>query len=64
MRRGLPAASDATRALAGGLIASTLGAVGKQFRRPRCDEEIDIYADAMADMLVAYLERLPCVIPA
>lgn len=59
MREALPAASDATRALAGGLIASTLGAVGKQFSEaPRCDEEIDIYADAMADMLVAYLERL------
>lgn len=59
MREALPAASDATRTLAGGLIASTLGAVGKQFSEaPRCDEEIDIYADAMADMLVAYLERL------
>lgn len=59
MREALPAASDATRALAGGLIASTLGAVGKQFSEaPRCDEDIDIYADAMADMLVAYLERL------
>ena len=55
----LPAASDATRALAGELITHTLSAVGKQFSEsPRTEAEIATYADALADMLCAYLDRL------
>jgi len=55
----LPAASDAARALAGELITHTLSAVGKQFSEsPRTEAEIATYADALADMLCAYLDRL------
>lgn len=59
MREMLPAAPDATRALARELLMDTLSAVGKQFsERPRGAAEIDAYADALADMLCAWLERL------
>ncbi|MCV6799453.1 TetR family transcriptional regulator [Achromobacter ruhlandii] len=55
----LPQASDATRALAGDLITHTLSAVGKQFSEsPRTEAEIETYADALADMLCAYLDSL------
>jgi AcrR family transcriptional regulator len=59
-----PRASDAQRAIAGDLIKTTLSAVGSSFSAvPRTLEEICVYADALADMLCAYLERLaepPC----
>jgi len=56
MREALPAASEATRALAGGLITTTLSEVGKQFSEsPRTPAEIEAYAEAMADMFCAYL---------
>jgi AcrR family transcriptional regulator len=59
MREVLPKVPDATRALAGGLITTTLSAVGKQFsERPRTPAEIETYAGAMADMLCAYLVSL------
>ncbi|ACE91651.1 TetR family transcriptional regulator protein [Rhizobium phaseoli] len=59
MREALPSALEATRALAGDLIGTTLGTVGKQFSEvPRSSAEIEAYADAMADMFCAYLERL------
>ena len=59
MREALPAASDATRTLAGELITTTLSAVGKQFSEsPRTPTEIDTYADALADMFCAYLKSL------
>jgi AcrR family transcriptional regulator len=59
LRAALPAASDATRALAGELITTTLSTVGKRFSEsPRTDAEIDIYADGLADMLCAYLKSL------
>jgi AcrR family transcriptional regulator len=59
MREALPEASEATRALAGELITTTLSEVGKQFSEsPRSPAEIEVYADAMADMFCAYLERL------
>ncbi|AIP65568.1 TetR family transcriptional regulator [Burkholderia thailandensis] len=59
MRDALADASDATRAQAGDLIAATLGALGKRFSETRRSAaEIDAYADAMADMFCAYLERL------
>lgn len=55
----LPGASAATRALAGDLITTTLGEVGKAFSEtPRTSEEIAAYADAMADMFCAYLRSL------
>ena len=59
LREVLPAAPDATRALAADLLTDTLSAVGKQFsERPRTPEEIVAYADALADMLCAWMERL------
>jgi AcrR family transcriptional regulator len=59
MREALPQASEAMRARGGDLIATTLRTVGKQFSEmPRSTAEIEAYADAMADMFCAYLERL------
>lgn len=59
LEEALPNASDATRVLAGDLITHTLSAVGKQFSEsPRTDAEIEGYADALADMLCAYLGSL------
>jgi AcrR family transcriptional regulator len=59
MREALPAASEATRVLAGELITRTLSAVGKQFSEsPRTSSEMEAYAAAMADMFCAYLEGL------
>ncbi|MGO6997561.1 TetR family transcriptional regulator [Rhizobium leguminosarum] len=59
MQEVLPSAPEGTRALAGDLITTTLGTVGKQFSEsPRSLAEIDAYSDAMADMFCAYLERL------
>ena len=59
MREALPEASEATRALAGELITTTLSQMGKHFSEvPRTPAEIDAYADAMADMLCAYLRSL------
>lgn len=59
MKEALPEASEATRALAGDLVKTTLSAVGRHFsERPRSPAEIEAYADAMADMFCAYLKRL------
>ena len=59
MRETLPAAGDATRALAGDLITTTLSQVGKHFSEtPRSAVEIEAYADALADMVCAYLKGL------
>jgi AcrR family transcriptional regulator len=59
MLEALPCAPEATRALAGDLISTTLGNVGKQFSETdRSPGEIEAYADAMADMFCAYLEWL------
>ncbi|KWU22722.1 TetR family transcriptional regulator [Achromobacter xylosoxidans] len=59
LEEALPNASHATRVLAGDLITHTLSAVGKQFSEsPRTDAEIEAYADALADMLCAYLDSL------
>ena len=56
MQEALPEASEATRALVGDLITTTLSAVGKHFSEsPRTPGEIAAYADAMADMFCAYL---------
>jgi AcrR family transcriptional regulator len=59
MREVLPAAPEATRALAGDLVTRTFSAVGKHFSgSPRTPAEIEVFAEAMADMFCAYLERL------
>jgi AcrR family transcriptional regulator len=59
MREALPEASESTRALAAGLITTTLSQVGKHFSgSPRTAAEIDAYADAMADMFSAHLKGL------
>ena len=59
MQEALPAASDATRALAGELITTTLSTVGKRFSEsPRTPAEVDTYADGLADMFCAYLKDL------
>lgn len=56
MQEVLPDVSEATRAVVGDLITTTLGAVGKDFSEsPRTPAEIKIYADAMADMFCAYI---------
>ena len=59
MQEALPDAPEATRALAGDLIATTFSAVGKEFSEsPRTPAAIEAYADAMADMFCAYLKDL------
>lgn len=59
MREALPKASDAKRVLAGELITTTLSQVGKAFSvTPRSPAEIEAYAEAMADMLCAYLSSM------
>jgi AcrR family transcriptional regulator len=59
LREALPASTRAVRTLAGDLIVTTLGAVGKRFSEaPRTLAEIDTYAGALADMLCAYLDSL------
>lgn len=55
----LPVAAPATRMLAADLVNTTLSAVGKQLSEsPRTSAQIEAYADAMADMLCAYLQKL------
>ncbi|OZI19239.1 TetR family transcriptional regulator [Bordetella genomosp. 9] len=59
MREALPKATKKTRTLAGDLITTTLTTVGKEFSEtPRTPAEIKTYADAMADMMCAYLSDL------
>jgi AcrR family transcriptional regulator len=59
LRESAPNAGDAQRALAGDLIKTTLSNIGSSFSAiPRTPDEIRLYADAVADMLCAYLERL------
>jgi len=59
MREALPRASKATRALAGDLISTTLSTVGKHFSEsPRTPAEIKTFANALADMLCAYVTEL------
>jgi AcrR family transcriptional regulator len=59
MREALPQRPEGDRALAGDLITTTLGEVGKRFSEaPRSQAEIEAYAEALADMLCAYLRDL------
>jgi AcrR family transcriptional regulator len=61
MKEALPKASLAVRAMAGDLITTTFGEVGKRFSEtPRTPKEIEAYADAMADMFCAYLHSVEC----
>lgn len=54
-----PKVAPEVRALAADLIRTTLRHVGSDFSEtPRTPAEIATYADALADMLCAYLERL------
>lgn len=54
----LPNAPQAVRILAGDLVMATLSEVGREFSEtPRTAVEITMYADALADMLCAYLAR-------
>jgi AcrR family transcriptional regulator len=64
LRESAPRASDAQRAIAGDLIKTTLSEVGKSFSAVlRTPNEIHAYADALADMLGAYLQRLAATAP-
>jgi AcrR family transcriptional regulator len=59
MEEALPRAPEATRGLVGDVIMMTLSAVGKHISEaPRSSAEIETYADAVADMLCAYLDAL------
>lgn len=59
LREALPGTPEAARVLAGDLITTVLSQVGKAFSEsPRDPAETATYADALADMLCAYLERL------
>jgi AcrR family transcriptional regulator len=59
LREALPVSSDATHVLASTVIRTTLSGVGSEFSEsPRKPDEIDAYADAVADMLCAYLKSL------
>ena len=59
MQEALPEASEASRALAGDLITTTLSQAAKHFSAsPRTLAEINAYAEAMADMFCVYLESL------
>lgn len=55
----LPDCPVKTRELASGLISTTLSSVGKSFSEtPRSVDEIQTYADALADMLCGYVASL------
>jgi AcrR family transcriptional regulator len=59
IEEALPQAPEAARGLAGDVIMMTLSAVGKHISEvPRTSAEIETYANAVADMLCAYLEDL------
>ena len=59
MQEVLPKNSEATRTVAGNLIMSTMSDVGKHFsQNARTPTEIEIFAEAMADMFCTYLGSL------
>ena len=59
LAEALPGVPEATRALAGNLLKTTLGAASREFSEsPRSGAEIAAYADAMAEMFSAYLDSL------
>lgn len=62
LREVLPDAAEATLALVGDLLKTTVSEVGSSFSEtPRSPAEIHAYADALADMVSAYLERLMAI---
>lgn len=59
MRELLPNIPETTRNLSSDLVTRTLSSVAKNFSETsHSDAEVNAYADAMADMLCAYLEDL------
>ncbi len=59
MREVLPNATEESLLRTGDLIKTTLSGVGSSFSStPRTEAEIIDYADALGDMMCAYLERL------
>ncbi|GAB2859162.1 TetR family transcriptional regulator [Pseudoduganella ginsengisoli] len=59
MQEALPGVDEAARAIAADLVTAAMSAVGQKFSEtPRTSEEITAYADALADMLCAYLAHL------
>ncbi len=59
LRTTLPEGPRHQHDLAVDLVATTLREVGRRFSEmPRSSEEIDSFAEAMADMFCAYLEHL------
>ncbi len=59
MREALPGVSEEERGLVANLVITTLSSVGKLFsEQPRSEEEIQTYADAMADMFCAYMRHI------
>ena len=59
LREALPGTTDEVRVAAGELIAATLSQVGKRFSEaPRTSQEIEAYANAMADMFCAYVSAV------
>jgi hypothetical protein len=57
IEEALPTASNASRAVVGDLITTTLSEVGRRFSEiPRTSSQIEAYADALADMFCAYLK--------
>jgi AcrR family transcriptional regulator len=59
LRDALPDTPEPPRRLAADLIRTTLGEVGGNFSAtPRTSDETHTYAEALADMLCAYLEKL------
>ncbi|WP_281258492.1 TetR family transcriptional regulator [Sphingomonas fennica] len=59
LQEALPGISAETRTVAARLIKTTLREVGSDFSEtPRTPAEIQVYADALADMFCAYLEKL------
>ena len=59
MTEVLPKASKSTRLVACELIKTILSTAGKEFsEKPRSPKQIKTFANAMADMFCAYLEKL------
>ncbi|GAA0300195.1 TetR family transcriptional regulator [Sphingomonas oligophenolica] len=59
LRESAPRLGDGQRLLAGDLMKATLSGAGSSFSAvPRTPGEINAYADALADMLCAYLDHL------
>ncbi|MEI3854749.1 MULTISPECIES: TetR family transcriptional regulator [unclassified Ensifer] len=59
MMEVLPHCTGAARQLAADLIITTMTTVGKEFSEtPRSEAEIEVYADAMADMFCAYISSM------